>query len=138
MSKVLFTDVFGETHELIPHFATYQPRKDTHYAPKMALQFSVKSGDFYEPYGTLTVNLPGTLPFHNYAFVDCNNWHNVDQLLKYNFCEDTGLRQISGYVIYPVWKFSREWLREIGGEKYREYWLDWLRWKHEIEHKEDT
>ena len=66
-----------------------------------------------EPYATLTVNLPETLPY-NEAYVDVNNFPEAEDFIKRNKIGTfTGRFGASGFCKYPLYKFD---LDKIGGE----------------------
>ena len=55
------------------------------------------------------------------AFIDTNNCPFAPQLLSDEIAQDTGHSKISGYCEYPLWVFKEDFLKEIGGEKYEQY-----------------
>lgn len=61
-----------------------------------------------EPYAVMTVNL-GPLFDPTMAFVDTNKFPEVIDIIKdYNLGEDTGITRVSGFCVYPLYKFNLE------------------------------
>lgn len=61
-----------------------------------------------EPYAVMTVNL-GALFDPTMAFVDTNNFPEVIKLIEdYNLGEPTGITRVSGFCVYPLYKFNIE------------------------------
>lgn len=61
--------------------------------------------NFWEPYGTLTVNFDEKLPA-NHAYVDTNNMPNAEDFINKNkLGEFTGKYKNSGFCWYPLYKF---------------------------------
>ena len=70
----------------------------------------------YEPYCNVTVNLKDYLPKGNYAFLDTNNGDPklFGLMFENGYVEEVdGLVGFSGYCIYPVIKFSDEFIEMI-------------------------
>lgn len=75
-----------------------------------------------EPFADLTVNLPKVAEEHpiirkqlksgKYAFIDTANLYCdvVERLEELSLIEDTGLKGFSGYNVYPLYRFSEEFL----------------------------
>lgn len=68
---------------------------------------------FREPYATLTQNFGEFLSARDCAYIDTNNCSFARQLLAMGFCEETGFTKQSGFCTYPLWKFDRDFLKEI-------------------------
>ena len=77
-------------------------------------------------YSTITVNLPGVLGdepelcgIKNTAYMDVNKFPElVDKLLELRVdgepvAVDTGFTYRSGFVVYPLFRFSEKWLRSL-------------------------
>lgn len=61
-----------------------------------------------EPYAVITVNL-GPLFDPTMAFVDINKFPEAINIIKeYNLGEDTGITRVSGFCVYPLYKFNLE------------------------------
>ena len=69
----------------------------------------------YEPYCNITINISGCLPIGNHAFLDINNGDpNLFRLMfEKGYMEKTEFVGFSGYCIYPVIKFSDEFIEMI-------------------------
>lgn len=67
---------------------------------------------FWEPYSTLTINLPGMHNEPREAFIDTNNGdpNIIKALEKLGYIKNTGIVRNSGYCIYPLYEFSKEFL----------------------------
>ena len=82
--------------------------------PGLGIQlFSYDEDGYREPYATLTQNFGEFLSARDCAYIDTNNCFFARQLLELGFCEDTGLTKQSGFCTYPLWKFDRDFLKEI-------------------------
>lgn len=84
----------------------------------LAIQMYCKNEewDCYCPYGTLTVNLK-KLP-DNKAFLDTNNnpFSLITTMVKAGYIKETGEMDVSGFSVYPVYEFSREFLAQLDKE----------------------
>lgn len=61
-----------------------------------------------ETYAIITVNL-GPLFDPTMAFVDINKFPEAIKIIKdYNLGEDTGITRVSGFCVYPLYKFNLE------------------------------
>lgn len=69
----------------------------------------------YEPYCDVTVNLAQRIPDGNYGFLDTNNADPMLLNLMYakGWIEDTEMSGFSGFCIYPLVKFTDEFLEMI-------------------------
>lgn len=74
-----------------------------------------------EQYAVLTVSFGEFIGLKDCAYIDTNNCYFAQQLLDQGIAADTGLRKSSGFCEYPLWAFKKEFLEEIGGERYAEY-----------------
>ena len=72
----------------------------------------------YEPYCNVTVNLAQRMPEGNFGFLDTNNGEPnlFDLMFDKGWMEDTGNFGMSGFCIYPLVKFSNEFLEMIERE----------------------
>lgn len=74
-----------------------------------------------EPYGYITVCL-GREHKRARAFVDVNNLPGIDKVLEhYGIAKPTGVKVTSGFVVYPEYIFSENFLRTISPDAYEEY-----------------
>lgn len=73
----------------------------------------------YEPYCDVTVNLAQNMPNGNFGFLDTNNGDpNLFNLMfEKGWIEDIGIMGASGFCIYPLVKFSDEFLEMIENEE---------------------
>lgn len=73
----------------------------------------------YEPYCDVTVNLEQSIPDGNFGFLDTNNGdpNLFDIMYKEGWIDDTGNVGFSGYCVYPVVRFSDEFLKMIESEE---------------------
>ena len=72
-----------------------------------------------EPYCDITVNLTqDNIPEGNYGFLDTNNGERdlFDLMFEKGWMENTGDFAMSGFCIYPLVKFSDEFLEMIENE----------------------
>lgn len=73
----------------------------------------VKLDGYYEPWSTLTVNLPKRKCKPNCAFIDVNNNGDIiGWLEKNNLGFETGVFEISGFCIYPMFEFNMDELKK--------------------------
>ena len=72
----------------------------------------------WEPWGDLTVNLMGTKPGENQAYLDTNNCapEIITVLEKKGYIKETGIMMPSGFWVYPMVEFSEEFLNGISVE----------------------
>ena len=73
------------------------------------------------PYATITKSFGEFIGIKNAAYVDLNNCPFAERLLDLRLAQETLLSKESGYCRYPLWLFDEDFLKEIGGEKYRTY-----------------
>ena len=79
----------------------------SHYFNNNNLALVVHGGE-EEPYEVLTVNL-GPLFDPTLGFVDTNNFPEAEQFIKeYKLGEPTGITRVSGFCVYPLYKFDME------------------------------
>lgn len=82
--------------------------------PGLGIQlYDIDEDGYRGPYATLTKNFGEFLSARDCAYIDTNNCLFAGQLLEMGFCKDTGFTKQSGYCTYPLWKFDREFLKEI-------------------------
>lgn len=69
----------------------------------------------WEPYCNVTVNLSDKMPEGNYGFIDSNNADPVIIGLMYSkgWIEETERVGFSGYCVYPLVKFTDEFMEMI-------------------------
>ena len=108
MSVIL--NMWGEDHAL--QFVKQE------YAINGNLAIEVLSEDEeyggWEPWCSLTVNLPGFMHEENEAFLDTNNCSReiIDWIFKNGYAKVIGERQ-SGFCVYPLVEFSKEFMELI-------------------------
>ena len=73
------------------------------------------------PYATITKSFEEFIGIKNAAYVDLNNCPFARKLLDLRMAQETLLSKDNGYCTYPLWLFDEDFLKEIGGEKYRAY-----------------
>ena len=115
MRKLEIIDSFGDKVVVEPVLGLY-----TSYdfmqnkMPILGIElYSYDEDGFKEPYATLTVNFGEFIGAKDCAYIDTNNNSFTDQLLQMGFCQDTGFTKQSGFCVYPLWKFDRDFLKEI-------------------------
>lgn len=68
---------------------------------------------YLEPYGDMTVNLPGKAPDYC-GYIDLNNMPELEKFIADNdLGEFTGLTKRSGFCEYPLYLFNVDKLREM-------------------------
>lgn len=69
----------------------------------------------YNPYCDITINLPQSIPNGNYAFLDINDadLKLLNLMSEKGWIEDTGNFGFSGYCMYPLVRFTDEFLNQI-------------------------
>lgn len=98
---------FGIENEVLPYRTSYWCDGSLAIILRDA-----EGGPYGEPYGKLTVNLGYKLN-KNCAFVDVNNMPGAIKFIeKYKLGEDTGIRERSGFCIYPMYKFNVDMMEE--------------------------
>ena len=73
------------------------------------------------PYATITKSFGEFIGIKNAAYVDLNNCPFAEKFLELRLAQETLLSKQSGYCRYPLWLFDEDFLKEIGGQKYRTY-----------------
>lgn len=73
------------------------------------------------PYVTITKSFGEFIGIKNAAYVDLNNCPFAKKLLDMQVAQETLLKKQNGYCTYPLWLFDEDFLKEIGGKKYRAY-----------------
>lgn len=73
-----------------------------------------EENEYWEPWCSLTVNLPGFMHDENEAFLDTNNCSKeiIDWLFENKYVEVIGQRQ-SGFCTYPLVEFSKAFMELI-------------------------
>lgn len=100
--KTITIDVDGENKELCF-------KKSTYCNGNVYVAAYLMSG---EPWSDVTTNLGMELP-PNMAFINVNSSADIlDKLKEHRLIVDTGLREVSGYCLYPLCAFSKEFLVE--------------------------
>ena len=79
----------------------------TKYMDEGNLAISLECEDG-EPYGMLTVNLDSDLP-EDMAYVDTNNIPDAEDFIERNgLGTKTNFNKVSGFCIYPLYRFNLE------------------------------
>ena len=83
-----------------------------------------KEYDFWEPFGTFTVNLnynDNDPAPEDCAYLDTNNMPNVEDWIKENgLGEPTGLTKQSGYCTYPLYRLDIAKIKSIIAQQDKE------------------
>lgn len=107
MSVIL--NMWGEDHAL-------QFVKQQYYNGNLAIEALSEDEEYggYEPWCSLTVNLPGFMHDGNKAFLDTNNCSKeiIDWLFKNKYVKKIAERQ-SGFCTYPLVEFSKTFMEMI-------------------------
>ena len=119
--EIEFKDYFGDQLTLKPRVELYSVKDFTgRKMPGLAVVFDT-ADEYPEQYGVLTVSFGEMIGLKDCAYIDVNNFPEAGQLLEKGIAEDTGFTKRSGFCEYPLWHFSEDFLKECGGENYREY-----------------
>lgn len=107
MSIIL--NMWGEDHAL-------QFIKRNYFNGNLAVQVMSEDEEYsgWEPWCSLTVNLPGVMLNKNEAFLDTNNCSKeiIDWIFKNKYAKKIGQRQ-SGFCTYPLVEFSNVFMENI-------------------------
>jgi len=87
----------------------------------LGIQLYAQENGVFLPYATLTKTFGEYIAIKNAMYIDTNNCAFAPQLLSLGIAKDTGLTKARGWCEYPLWIFSEEFLKEIGGEVYEQY-----------------
>ena len=118
MKKLEIVDSFGDSVQVEAELGLYAARDFMgNKMPNLGVQlYSYDEDGYREPYATLTVNFGEFLSARDCAYVDTNNCPWAGQLLEMGLCKDTGFTKESGWCSYALWKFDKEFLKEIDGD----------------------
>ena len=117
-------DLFGQQVALQPRVELYSVRDFMgHEMPGLAIVLNEVDDQLEEDeeYAVLTVSFGEFIGAKDCAYIDTNNCYFAQQLLVQGIAEDTGLSKSSGFCQYPLWHFTEDLLKEIGGAAYEEY-----------------
>ena len=107
MSVIL--NMWGEDHAL-------QFVKQNYFNGNLAIEVMSEDEEYggWEPWCSLTVNLPGFMLDENEAFLDTNNCSKeiIDWIFKNKYAKKIGQRQ-SGFCTYPLVEFSKAFIEMI-------------------------
>ena len=107
MSVIL--NMWGEDHVL-------QFVKQNYFNGNLAIEVMSEDEEYggWEPWCSLTVNLPGFMLDENEAFLDTNNCSKeiIDWIFKNKYAKKIGQRQ-SGFCTYPLVEFSKSFMEMI-------------------------
>ena len=112
MMTTMKYESFGKKYELSFVRGQYQNNKSL----AIIVQCQEEGEEFLEPFATLTVNLNTShLLDENCAFVDTNNcpMNIIQGLVEQGVAEYTNHDSMSGYCVYPCYRFSKEWLKSL-------------------------
>lgn len=115
MKPIRFTSQWGNEYKVI--------FRKSNYANNNRLYIGCLCEDEeyggYEPYCDVTVNLAQNMPDGNFGYLDTNNGDQnlFDLMFENGWIEDTGNFGMSGYCIYPLVKFTDEFLKMIESEE---------------------
>ena len=101
--------MWGEDHAL-------QFVKQNYFNGNLAIEVMSEDEEYggWEPWCSLTVNLPGFMLDENEAFLDTNNCSKeiIDWIFKNKYAKKIGQRQ-SGFCTYPLVEFSKAFMEMI-------------------------
>lgn len=106
-------NAWGQTHKITLSTDTYANNGN------LAVQMWCHDDEeFPEPWSMLTVNLTRKCK-PNCAFIDINNNGDsiIDWLIANNLGTDTGVFEISGFCIYPMFEFNMDELKKYEEEQ---------------------
>lgn len=111
MEPITFTDRWGDEVKVVFY-------KDNYYDnDRIFIGCMCEDEEYggYEPYCDVTVNLAQNMPDGNYGFLDTNNGDPMlfNMMFEKGYIEDTGRIGFSGFCIYPLVKFSDEFIKMI-------------------------
>lgn len=88
------------------HDLALQRRKYVH-GGGLAVETLEKDHGCWVPYGSLTVCLEGQKLADDEAFLDVNNFPDVERFVEmYGLAKPTGRLRASGFCVYPLYKFN--------------------------------
>lgn len=88
------------------HRLVLQRRKYVH-GGSLAVEALEKDYGCWVPYGSLTVFLEGQKLADDEAFLDVNNFPDVERFVAlYGLAKPTGRLGFSGFCVYPLYKFN--------------------------------
>ena len=106
---------FGTTEHVTLSVSSYLDNKSLYVGMMTA------DDDIPEPYGSVTVNLSGTVPAYC-AYIDVNNMPEAEGFLVENgIAEFTGMMQDSGLCTYPLDRFKPERMNGLCHDGMLEY-----------------
>lgn len=90
--------------------------KCEYYNGNLAIQVLSEDKEYggWEPWCSLTVNLPGFMLDNNQAFLDTNNCSKeiIDWVFNNRYAKKIATRQ-SGFCTYPLVEFSKKFMKEV-------------------------
>ncbi len=119
-------DYFGQEVEVRAKFFRYEVKDlygNTRSIPGIQLVTDSEYGE--EPYATLTKSFGEFIGMKDCAYIDLNNCPFATELINIGVACDTGFSKQSGFCTYPLWYFTEDFLKEIGGAEYRQYCRDY-------------
>ncbi len=124
MSKKMITikDLSGIEIEVPPVFFVYEvPDFLGKPIPIPGIELYWEQDGEQEEYATLTKSFGEFIETKNAAYMDLNNCPYATKLLELGVAKETGYIKYSGHCFYPLWVFTEDFLKEIGGEYYEQY-----------------
>lgn len=117
----------GKTVEVIPKMFLYNVQDFMGKEMTIpGIQLYTEEEGMLMPYSTLTLSFGEFISIKNSAYIDTNNNSFAHQFVEMGLAKETGFTKRSGYCTYPLWIFTEDFLKEIGGDEYdsycREYW----------------
>lgn len=133
---ILEMDMYGEHWFLKPHVGLYDVEdfmgNDLHAIGVWFDECDASGKPTGEEFGTVTVNLGDYLSVKNGAYLDVNNLPGIEKILEgVGIAKDTGLMRHSGFVSYPLYIFSEDFLKEVDPEVYEKYSQEFDRYEKE-------
>jgi len=108
---------YGGTYTVSPWINMYANDNNLY----LGLNCKDESGEFWEPFGDVTVNI-AKLPYLYSAIDTNNNGDSIVQFLEENgFGTLTPFTQPSGFCVFPVFLFNEDKLRQIDPKAFAEY-----------------
>jgi len=106
--QIEYTDPYGNDYTLAFEKAAY-----VYGGLAIEVHCKERGSEWWEPYGTLTKNLPGFATPQDGAFLDANNLGPLcDRVMAEGWAEQVGEAR-SGFCIYPLVEFADKFLDEV-------------------------
>ncbi len=89
--------------------------------PILGIKLDWELEEQFDEYATITKSFGEFIETKNAAYMDLNNCPYATKLLELGVAKETGHIKYSGHCFYPLWVFTEDFLKEIGGEDYEQY-----------------